>query len=169
MTQVNPHASTHVSGLSANPTRPGSRRSVFWLVTVCLFFSVAVLIYLETIHGDRIYSPRWLNYVQLCLIVPPLWYIPILVSDIRAVAQRVDPHRSSAYSFIVNMTKVTGIMFLIIFIATCSVFCLAEVFLASHSASLTGMPVLEGVHQTMQESEVPNEQPVLPAHSLGDQ
>lgn len=114
MAQVNPHASTDVTGLSANPTQPGLRRGVFWLVTVCLFLSVAVLLSLGTI-------PFYLLNPVLWLIVLPLWFVPIIISEIRASARRANPHRSGAYSFTVDMAKVIGIMFLIIVISLFSV------------------------------------------------
>ena len=107
----------------------GDRRRVFWLATVCLFLFVAVLMRLETI-------PFYLVNPVLWLIVLPLWFIPIIVSDIRAGVQRTDPRRSGAFTFITNMPKMIGIVFLIMCIATCSVLCFSAVFWSSPSASM---------------------------------
>ena len=153
MTQVIPHASPHVSGLFGNPTQPGSRRGVFWLMTVCLFLSVAVLIYLE-------------NPV-LWMIVVPLWFIPIIMSDIRAGARRADPRRSGAHSFIDDMAKLVAIMFSIIvfsFFSACSIqmYCFP-----CRCAGCLHLPKFEEF--IIDTSGVSDEQPVLPTHSLGDQ
>ncbi len=153
MTQVNPHASPHVSGLSGNPTQPGSRRGVFWLVTICLFLSVAVLIFLERPY--------------LWMIVPPLWFAPLIMSDIRAGARRADLRRSGANSFIDDMAKVIGIMFSIIVFSFLSVVFIDMNFFPCRCAGCLHLPKFEEfINDT---SGVSDEQPVLPAHSLGDQ
>ena len=154
MTEVNPHASPQVSGLSANPTQPGSMRGVFWLVTVCLFLSVAVLLHLGTIPLYLLQAVPWIP-----VIVVPLWFIPIITSDIRAGARRADPRRSGAYSFINDMAKAIGITFLIIVISFFSVGSIQMLFFPCRCA---GLPKFEGFIDDT--SGFPNEQPVLPAH-----
>jgi len=153
MTQVNPHASTHVSGFSSNPTQPGSRRGVFWLVTACLFLSVAVLLFLERAY--------------LWIIVLPLWFAPLIMSDMRAGARRADSRWSGANSSIDHVAKAIGIMFSIIVYSFISVVSIQWFLIPCRCADC--LQKFEGVQQTIRERGVPDEQPVLPAHSLGDQ
>ena len=123
-------------------------------MTACLFLSVAVLIRLGTITG------HW-----LWLIVPPLWFAPIIMSDIRVGARRADSLRSGANSFIDDMVKVIGIMFLIIVISIFS-----AIFIGEESNPFVGVKFDEAAKGSSSDaSGFPNEQPVLPAHSLGDQ
>ena len=153
MTQVNPHASPHVSVLFDNLTQPSSRRGVFWLVTVCLFLSVAVLNYLA--------------HPVLWLIMVPLWFLPIIMSDMRAGARYADPRRSGANSSIDRVAKAIGIMFsIIVFSFLCVVF-IDMNFFPCRCAGCLHLPKFEEFIND--KSRIPNEQPVLPIHSLGNQ
>ena len=157
MAQVNHHDSTHVSEFPANPTQPGSKRGVFWLVTVCLFLCVAALIHFETIPGDWVYPHQW-----LCWILPPLWFAPIIMSDVRA-----DPRRSDAKRLIDDLARVIAIMFSIIVFSFFSACSIQMTFLPCRCAGCLHRPKFEEfVNDT---SGVSDEQPVLPIHSLGDQ
>lgn len=138
MREVNPRPSAEGSGLFANPTQRGEARRVFWLATVCLFLSGAVWMRLGTI-------PVYLLNPILWLIVLPLWFMPIIVSDIRAGARRADRRRSGAFAFIANMPKMIGIVFLIMCIATCSVLCLSAVCFSSPSASVRFQEVANSI------------------------
>ena len=126
MNEVNPYASPQLLGLSARTTRLGAGRCVFWLATMCLFVPGAVLTHLGTIPVHRLNPALW-------LIVPTLWFVPIIVSDIRAGARRADLRQPGAFTFIVNMAKVIGIIFLIIFISILSAAFIDEVLHPSAS------------------------------------
>lgn len=148
MTEVNPYASPQASGLFEHPTRLSAGRRLFWLATVCLFLSGAVLMHLGTI-------PSYLLNPVLCLMVLPLWFVPIIVSDMRAGARRADLRRSGTFTFIVNTAKVIGILFLIIFITTCTVTGLSVEF-SSPSASVRFEKISNGMAGEL-ERGVPHE------------
>ena len=149
MTEVNPYASPQMWELSANTTRLGAGRWFFWLATVCLFLSGAVLMHLGTI-------PFYLLNPFLWLFMLPLWFVPIIVSDSCAAARRAAPHRSGTFIFIASTAKLIGIVILVIFIAACSALFLTEVLVSSPAASVKFQEIPNGMAGEL-ERGVPHE------------